>query len=629
MAIIRLDNAQLAYGDHPLLEDVSFAIEKGDRIALIGRNGAGKSSLMKILSGAERLDGGTLTQEKGVHASYLPQALPAADETSVFSYLASGLSDLGRLLDDYEALVSQEMDDAALNRLQQLQDAIDTKGGWDFQQRIYARLEEIDLAPTVLMQSLSGGWRKRLSIIRTMLSDPALLLLDEPTNHLDIPAIEWLQAQLKRFSGSLVLISHDRRFLTEMATQIYWLERGKLRQFTGSYDKFIEQKEHILAVEETQNALFDKQLAEEEKWIRQGIKARRTRNEGRVRALEAMRKQRAGRVEKKGNVSMQIDEAEKSGKLVAELKHVHFAYEGRPIIQDASLLVQRGDRIGIVGRNGVGKTTLIKLILGQLAADEGTIRLGSKQLVAYFDQNRQQLNEAQSVGDNLAEGREFIDINGKQKHVMSYLSDFLFTPQRVRSPVSTLSGGERNRLLLAKIFSKPANVLILDEPSNDLDIETLELLEELIADFKGSVLVISHDRAFIDYVVSSTLFVDEEGFVYPYVGGYDDLQRQHGELWYKERRIQKIEPKVDDSSAKKAVSPVVKKLSYKEKRELDMLPSLIEEAEQAIKDLEQSMAEPKFYKQSKDAISEVTNQLSDLQNQLEKYYDRWSEIDSL
>ncbi|NRB42013.1 MAG: ATP-binding cassette domain-containing protein [Pseudomonadales bacterium] len=419
MALIRLDNADLAYGDHALLKNVSFAIEHGEKIALIGRNGAGKSSLMRILTCEEKLDGGVINIDGSVKVNYLPQALPAADETTVFDYIALGLAELGEILAQFEHLIHTEMDDKALEKLQRLQDAIDAQNGWDFQERIHASLTELNLDPETTMASLSGGWRKRVAIARAMVSAPDVLLLDEPTNHLDIPAIQWLQGLLSRSTASIVLISHDRRFLNEVATRILWLDRGNIMSFPGDYDAFLVGREQFLATEEKQNALFDKNLAEEEKWIRKGIKARRTRNEGRVRALKALRNERKARVDVKGNVNMQIDDTEKSGKLVVEMKDVSYAYNEQLIVKDVNLLVQRGDRIGVVGRNGAGKSTLIKLMLGELKTKNGSIRLGTKQKIAYFDQNRDELDETQTVADTVPEGRDFIEINGKSTHRMT------------------------------------------------------------------------------------------------------------------------------------------------------------------------------------------------------------------
>ncbi|CAA0106662.1 ABC transporter ATP-binding protein uup [BD1-7 clade bacterium] len=638
MALIRLDEAQLAYGDLALLDHASFAIEEGDKIAVIGRNGAGKSSLMRVLSGTEKLDGGVLNVDSSVSVNYLAQELPPADETTVFDYLTDGLAALGGLLKRFEHLIHSELDDADLKELERVQSAIDHENGWDFQSRIHTALEELGLDAETTMGSLSGGWRKRLSIVQALISDPDVLLLDEPTNHLDIPAISWLQQLLQRTRSAIVLISHDRRFLNEIASRILWLDRGRIINFPGDYEAFLTGREEFLANEERQNALFDKRLAEEEKWIRQGIKARRTRNEGRVRALKSMRNERKARVDVKGNVSMQIDDTQKSGKLIAELEGVSYAYKDTPILRDVNLLIQRGDRIGVIGRNGAGKSTLIKLILGELEPDKGTIRLGTKQQVAYFDQSRAQLDDNQTVADSLSEGRESIEINGQQKHVISYLGDFLFTPARVRSPISTLSGGEKNRLLLARLFSKQANILVLDEPTNDLDIETLELLEELIDGFKGTVIVISHDREFVDQIVTSTIFIGDNGRVYDYVGGFDDLIRQHGMLWSDKASFSKRDTDVDvedvSSAAEKTETndqPTSKpvKLSYKVQRELDQLPKQIEDAENAIAVLEQKMADPAFFQQPHDDVQKATGELTDLQSRLEGYYERWEEIETM
>ena len=418
MALIRLDNADLAYGDHALLNNVSFAIEHGEKIALIGRNGAGKSSLMRVLSATEKLDSGVINIDGAVKVNYLPQALPAADDTTVFDFIAQGLESLGDLLAEFEHLVHAEMDDKALEKMQRLQDAIDANNGWDFQKKIHSSLSELGLSPETTMSSLSGGWRKRVAIAKSLVSDPDVLLMDEPTNHLDIPAIQWLQDLLNRSSASIVVISHDRQFLNDIATRILWLDRGNIMSFPGDYDAFLQGREHFLATEEKQNALFDKRLAEEEKWIRQGIKARRTRNEGRVRALKAMRNERQARVDVKGNVAMQIDDKEKSGKLVVEMEGVSYAYNEDLIVKDVNVLVQRGDRIGVIGRNGAGKSTLIKLMLGELETSNGSIRRGTKQNIAYFDQNRADLDDSMTVADTLAEGRDFIEINGQNKHIM-------------------------------------------------------------------------------------------------------------------------------------------------------------------------------------------------------------------
>ena len=650
MSLIRLDDASIAYGDMPLLDHVNFALERGERIALVGRNGMGKSTFMRVLAGMEKLDSGHLAMEKEIRVNYLPQDLPAADATTVFQFLAGGLQALGELLAQFDLLTHQTLDESGLKELEIVQVAIEAQQGWGARQRIEQMLSELELKPDVTMQSLSGGWRRRLAIAKALISRPDVLLLDEPTNHLDIPAIAWLQDLIQRAECAIVFITHDRRFLSTLANKILWLDRGKLMTFPGDYEGFLKSRDDYLTVEQKHNALFDKQLAEEEKWIRQGIKARRTRNEGRVRALKDLRKQRKARIDVKGNVKMQIEQADRSGKLVAELQNVSYAYADRLIIREANMVIQRGDRIGIIGRNGAGKTTLLRLILGQLQPTSGEIRLGTNLQIAYFDQTRNELKDDLSVADNLAEGRETIEINGQQKHVISYLGDFLFTPQRVRSPVSTLSGGEKNRLLLAKLFSKPANILVLDEPTNDLDIETLELLEELLDNFKGTVIVVSHDREFVDQIVTSTLFIDDNGNVFDYVGGFDDLLRQHGELWPLNKPAKSEEAKsAVATNAETAVEPVIApkpatdlksaaepaqsrkpgKLSYKLQRELEELPRQIEQLEQAIADIEARMNEPDFYNQPHEKVAAMTDELASLQAELEQKFERWSELEEI
>lgn len=631
MALIRLDQACLAFGDNPLLDHVDFAIEPGERIALLGRNGMGKSTLMRVLAGTEKLDSGVRNSDSSIRVSYLTQELPDADNTTIFEYMAQGLAELGELLSRYEKLIAQPMDDDALKELEVVQNGIEQQQGWGMGQRIHSAISDLGLSPDSPMQSLSGGWRRRVAIARSLLAKPDVLLLDEPTNHLDIPAIEWLEKSLKSSNCTLVLITHDRRFMSDLATRICWLDRGRLLSFPGDYENFIEQREVFLQTEEKQNALFDKRLAEEEKWIRQGVKARRTRNEGRVRALKALREERSQRIAVKGNVSMQVDDRQRSGKLIAELENVSYSYGDRTILRDVTITVQRQDRIALIGKNGAGKTTLLKLILGDLQPTTGTVRLGSKQQIAYFDQLRDQLDENLSVADNVSGGRDSIEINGRQKHIISYLGDFLFSPQRVRSPISTLSGGERNRLLLAKLFSKQANILVLDEPTNDLDVETLELLEELISSFEGTVIIASHDREFVDQIVTSTLFIDDQGRVHDYVGGFNDLLRQHGELWPDAEAQSNNQPaeKVQPAAVEKKPASSKSKLSYKLQRELEKLPQQIEKIEQQISALEQAIADPGFYQQAGDVVSDKLQQLTDKQTELEDCFERWQELDAM
>lgn len=629
MALIRLDQACLAFGDNPLLDKVDFAIEPGERIALLGRNGMGKSTLMRVLAGTEKLDSGVRNIDSNIRVSYLTQELPEADNTTIFEYMAQGLAELGDLLSRYEKLISQPMDDEALKILEDVQSGIEQQQGWGMGQRIHSAISDLGLSPDSPMQSLSGGWRRRVAIARSLLAKPDVLLLDEPTNHLDIPAIEWLEKTLKSTNCTLILITHDRRFMSDLATRICWLDRGRLMSFPGDYENFIVQREEFLQVEEKQNALFDKRLAEEEKWIRQGVKARRTRNEGRVRALKALRQERSQRVDVKGNVEMQVDDRQRSGKLIAELENVSYSYGDKTVLRDVNIMVQRQDRIALIGKNGAGKTTLLKLILGDLQPTSGTIRLGTKQQIAYFDQLRDQLDDTMSVADNVSGGRDSIEINGRQKHIISYLGDFLFSPQRVRSPISTLSGGERNRLLLAKLFSKQANILVLDEPTNDLDVETLELLEELISNFEGTVIIASHDREFVDQIVTSTLFIDDEGYVHDYVGGFNDLLRQHGELWPEKKAPEASKPIAKAAPAEKKPAAPKSKLSYKLQKELEKLPQQIEKVEKEISQLEGTIADPAFYQQEGEAVSDKLKELADKQTQLEGYYERWQELDAM
>ncbi len=635
MALLRLDQAQLAYGDNPLLDHLDVAIERGQRIGLVGRNGMGKSTLMRVLAGTEALDGGVLNCQNDVQVVYLEQSLPDANEQTVFDFLILGLDTLGQLLKRFEVLTQGELDDKGLAQLDEVTSEIDRLGGWDIQQRIHTALGDLGLSPETQLADLSGGWRKRVAITRALLNKPDVLLLDEPTNHLDIPAIEWLQKQLMMQDCALVLITHDRRFLDKIANEIWWLDRGTIQAFDGNYQAFLIGKEKYLADEQKKNALFDKRLAEEEVWIRQGIKARRTRNEGRVRALKKLREERKARVDVKGNVSMQIDTGDRSGKRIVECDNIGFSYDNKRIIHNANLLIQRGDRIGLIGKNGAGKSTLIKLILGELEPSEGTIIGGTNLKVAYFDQMRAQLDDEQTVFDSLAEGRDFIEVNGKDKHVMSYLGDFLFTPQRVRSPVSTLSGGEKNRLLLARLFSKQANVLVLDEPTNDLDIETLELLEELLCEYPGTVLLASHDREFVDQIVSSTAFIDDAGEVFNYVGGFDDLMRQHGQLWadrqnppqsMPEEAFVELEPEPETVAKTVKVS---KKLSYKLQRELDALPEDIAAQEALIAEKEAEMAAPGFFEKDHAVTSKVTEALAAANEHLEHLFERWDELDNM
>ncbi|RVU30581.1 MULTISPECIES: ATP-binding cassette domain-containing protein [Neptunomonas] len=627
MPLIRLDKASVAFGARPLLADVDLLVEPGERIGLVGLNGAGKSTLLKVINGHVALDSGELWIDPGCRVAELAQALPAADERRVWDVVAAGLSEVVAMRAEYDELASQT-DSASLAKLESLQQQLEAVDGWHLEQRVERVLTKLKLDGEVLMSSLSGGWRRRAALGAALVQEPDLLLLDEPTNHLDIETIEWLETQLKEFRGGLLFISHDRSLVDHLATRIIELDRGVLTSFTGNYSAYTEQKQVLLEQEERQNALFDKRLAQEEVWIRQGIKARRTRNEGRVRALKAMRKERSERLGRQGKASFNLEEAQKSGKLVAELENASVSFAGQPVIHNFSARIQRGDRIGLIGPNGAGKSTLLKLILGQLEPDSGSVARGTKLEAAYFDQLRGQLDEEKTIIDNISEGRESIEINGQRRHIIGYLQDFLFSPERARTPVKALSGGECNRVLLAKLFSQPANLLILDEPTNDLDVETLELLEEILLNFEGTVLLVSHDRAFLDNVVTSTFAFEGEGRVRAYVGGYQDWLRQRPVVKAAEKPTEKLSGKTASATEEKPAE-AKKKLSYKLQRELDALPAQLEEAEAALEALQAKTAEPGFYEQDHGVVSEVLAQLSEQEQKVEALMERWVELESM
>lgn len=628
MPLIQLEKACLSYGTLNLLDELEVGVRKGRRICLVGRNGAGKSTLMKVLNGEVELDSGQVRVKSGTVIARLEQDLPEADDLTVYDVVASGLAGAGELLSEYHA-ISMSGADADLNRMAQLQTKIESIDGWSLQQRVESIISRLELPAEKCMRELSGGWRRRVALAKALVCEPDVLLLDEPTNHLDVAAIEWLEKQLLNYNGALVFITHDRSFLQNLATDIADLDRGKLKQWPCDYETFLEYREQALAEEERHNELFDKKLAQEEVWIRQGIKARRTRNEGRVRALKSLREERSQRREKQGNVNLDISSGSSSGKLVAELKNVSFAFENKRIVKNFDSLVVRGDRIGLIGPNGIGKSTLLRMILGQLKPQEGEVKIGTSLSIAYFDQLRDQLDLEKNAVDNISEGRDFIELNGKSRHIISYLSDFLFSGPRARTPLKALSGGERNRVLLAKLFSKPANLLVLDEPTNDLDVETLELLEEILGDYDGTILLVSHDRAFLDNVITSTIAFEGNGVVREYVGGYADWLRQGGR-WPTEGEVaaaaqpEKIEPAVVALE-----SPKIKtqKLSYKLQRELDGLPKKIELLETQLEALQQEMAEPEFFSQGDEKTAPVLKKLEHTEQSLEHCYERWTELE--
>ncbi len=636
MALLSFTDVSLAYGLNPLLAKVSFQLDRGERVCLIGRNGTGKSSLFRLVTGEQPADEGELWFAPGLKIGQLPQELPEAGQATVYDVVAAGLEGVGELLAEYHRLVHGEMGDAELAQLEKVQGQLESKDGWRLNQLVETTLTRLGLPAEKTMAELSGGWRRRVLLAQALVGEPDVLLLDEPTNHLDIHTIAWLEQVLLEFRGAVLFITHDRQFLQALATRIMELDRGQLIDWQGDYRSFLEHKEQQLAAEASANALFDKKLAQEEVWIRQGIKARRTRNEGRVRALKAMRDERARRIERQGKASFQMETADASGKRVIELDKVSFAWPGqRPLVRSLTTNVIRGDRIGLIGNNGSGKSTLLKLMLGQLEPTSGTIKHGTKLEVAYFDQLRGQLDLEKTVIDNLSEGRDFIEINGERRHVISYLGDFLFSPERTRTPVKALSGGERARLLLARLFSKPANVLVLDEPTNDLDVETLELLEEVLAGFDGTVLLVSHDRAFLDNVVTSSLVFEGHGNVREYVGGYADWLRQGGKVeLLAEWGDDVVEPagaahEPEPEPAKAAPSATKAKLSYKLQRELDALPALLEKLEAELEALQQQVSDPDFYLQPHEQTAPVLAALDAKQAELDQALERWAELEDM
>ena len=641
MPLLRLDKASLNFGTHVLLDEVDFEIKRGARIGLLGRNGAGKTTLMKVIEGIMGLDGGERWLRPGVKVAWLEQNLPDADEQTVYDLVADGLAEVGELLKQYHHLTSN-YEDADMAQLERVQSALEAKDGWSLSQKVDTVISQLDLPADKLMKELSGGWRKRVALARALVREPELLLLDEPTNHLDIPAIEWLEKQLQDYHGALMLITHDRSFLQNVANKIVELDRGHLYQFEGTFERFLRYRAEQLAAEETANKLFDKKLAEEEVWIRQGIKARRTRNEGRVRALEAMRKERGERRVQQGKANFQVSSAERSGKIVAELTEITQRFGDKLVINKLSTTVMRGDRIGLVGANGAGKSTLLKILLGQLEPTEGKVKLGTKLEVAYFDQLREHLDLEKNLIDNVCGGQEYIEIGGKRKHAISYLSDFLFTPDRIRTPAKALSGGEQNRAILAKVFSRPANILVLDEPTNDLDIETLELLEDLLLGFDGTVLLVSHDRKFMDNVVTSIMVFEEDSNVREYVGGYSDWVRHGGNLSdfaapqagpAKSVAKQSIEGSAPAASTQPAVDRGApgpapkKKLSYGEKRALEAALKRIDELEAQQAHLEALISDPTFYEGESSQVNETLKEVASVAEALAQAYADWEALE--
>ncbi|AKR43507.1 ATP-binding cassette domain-containing protein [Methylophilus sp. TWE2] len=634
MPHITLDNASLAFGHHALLAQASFQLDPGERVGLIGRNGAGKSSLLKAIAGTIKLDEGTVWRAPSVRIVYVPQEPDLDDTHSVFEAVAEGLGSLQQTMIDYHQ-ITHEMSlpdaniEALMERMQALQHEMDAQNGWVAQTRVETVLSRLKLDADVLVSTLSGGWRKRVALGRALVAEPEVLLLDEPTNHLDLEAIEWLEDLLLGFNGSVLFITHDRRFLDKLATRITELDRGNLTDFVGNFSQYQIKKEELLAVEETHAAKFDKFLAQEEVWIRQGIKARRTRNEGRVRRLEALRLDRAARRERQGDVKLNLDAGERSGKLVAELDQVTKSYGDKTLIKGFSTRILRGDKIGLLGPNGIGKSTLLKLILGDIEPDSGDIQRGTKVNVAYFDQMREQLDEEATLADTISPGSDFVEIGNERKHVISYLEDFLFPPQRSRSPVKSLSGGERNRLLLARLFARPANVLVLDEPTNDLDIDTLELLETLLQDYSGTLFLVSHDRAFLENTVTQVIAFEGEGKLTEFGGGYDDWLRFSQARLSKPAPTQKKSAVVATSSTPTQTVTSRKNLSFKEQRELESLPAEIEALEQEQSEIQAQFAQGDIYKQAPDKVKQLQDRLDEIETLVLEKITRWETLESL
>jgi len=633
--VLTLESVQLAFGMQPLLDGAELRIERGERISLLGRNGEGKSTLLRLITGELAPDAGSVSVPDGVRVAVLPQELPEIRNRTAYNVVADAFPETARLLDEFQGLSMSAGDDNDLSRLQAVQERLEELDGWRFDQRIRTTLEQYRIPPDVSLDTLSGGWQRRVLLAKAMVTEPDLLLLDEPTNHLDVPAIRWLETALAQFSGAVLFVSHDRAFIRAMATRIIELDRGRLSSWPGNYDRYLEAKEKAIADEERQRAEFDKKLAQEEQWIRQGVKARRTRNQGRVKHLQAMREERRERRERSGKARIQVEDAGRTGKLIAEAIGAGFAYEAdKPLIQDLELTLMRGDKIGLIGENGSGKTTLLRLLLGELEPTSGEIKRGTRQEVAYFDQLRGQLDPEKTALDNLSEGREFIEVNGRSRHIMGYLQEFLFTPDRARTQVRVLSGGERARLLLAKLFSQPANILVLDEPTNDLDVDTLELLEAQLVEFPGTVILISHDREFLDHVAGSVFFLDGEGGVHETIGGFSDWRREGG-LFPTEQpagRSSRSGPAsgiAERSSGDKPAAPSTNKMSYKYKRELEQLPERIRALEQAIEDLNARISAPDFYQGDPEAVQQVLDSLSRTQGDLETAMERWVELEEM
>ncbi len=627
MSLLRFDEVSLEFGDLKILSEAEFSIDGGERVCLIGRNGAGKSTTLKLITGELEPDRGEIVRAQSLVVSQLAQSLPEAMNLPVRDVVRSGLDEIEALLAEYQRRSKLDLDRQGMLELEAVHAKLDAHEGWHIEQRVDTVITDLNLPADKKMNELSGGWRRRVALAKALVQKPDLLLLDEPTNHLDIATIKWLEDRVYSYPGAVMFITHDRAFLQRLATRIVEIDRAKLTSWPGNYGDYLRRKEKALEDEASANARFDKKLEEEEAWIRQGIKARRTRNEGRARTLMKMREERAGRVSPEARARIYIEEAERSGRKVIRAKNVSYRYGDEPLIEGFSIKIMRGDRIGLIGNNGVGKTTLLRLLLGQLEPQGGTLKHGTNLEIGYFDQLRQTLDLEKSVAYNVGEGRTYINLNGKDRHVVGYLKGFLFSPERSQTPVKSLSGGERNRVILAKLFTRPANLLVLDEPTNDLDIETLEVLEQKLCDYNGTLIVVSHDREFLDNVVTSTIVFEENGRIQEYVGGYSDWVRQGKQLAVADNPYEAEERK--RRAAERRRQRPATKLGYKDQRELDALPAEIEELEAAIANLQKTVAEPGFYAQDAVAVRETLERLAESEAELERRVERWGELETL
>ncbi len=627
MSILTFHDINLKFGDQIIFRDANFSLEPNERVCIIGRNGAGKSTLFRLILQQQEADSGEIRISDNIKIAQLDQSLPQTAEMTVRNFVTSGLNKSQQLIAKYQSLALEEVNHTRMAEMEALQRDIETHGGWDLETQVESVISNLELPGSKMLSELSGGWRRRVGLARTLVSKPDVLLLDEPTNHLDLQAIQWLEQRILGYGGSVIFITHDRAFLKSLATRIVDIDRGQLKSWPGNYGHYLKKKEEVLAEEERKNSLFDKKLASEEKWIRQGIKARRTRNEGRVRSLEKMRNEYEQRIRPDGKAKIHLQDSDKSSRRVIQGKNLSYHYGENVIIQSLSIKIMRGDRIGLIGNNGVGKSTLIKLLLGTLTPKTGTIKKGENLEIGYFDQLREQLDPTRTVADIVGEGKEYISINGKDRHVVGYLKGFLFSPKRSLTPIGFLSGGECNRVILARLLSRPSNLLILDEPTNDLDVETLEVLEEQLIDYKGTLIVVSHDRAFLDNVVTSTLVFESSGELVAYPGGYTDWSTKGRELAGSDALpvYATQTPKTDNVKTENKRT----KLTFNLQRELDLLPDAIEKLEQEIFEVEKQVAAPDFYDSPYDTIEPILTSLTELKSKLESKTKRWLELEEV